>query len=228
MVSTTPRPLYPGKRPDTHRTRVWAELGNEWGRARKSLTIPGFDRRTIQHVASHCNDYAILGVHIWDESANYFHYTTCYLLDLLWFLLSLRWVVFIRCCVSFISAMFVPRMADQRMWRHWLETIEILEEETVRLTLRLQQATRLPWKRVHNSVTSNRRITAWEKPDSPLSPDIPLRIYQLVLEHAQQSNCPCLMSVLHKRHTAAHVAFSQLCLRAIMCKRQDEVEIKSK
>jgi len=86
----------------------------------------------------------------------------------------------------FIGAIFVPRMADERMWRHWLETIEILGEETVRPILRLQQATRLPWKRLRNSVTSNRQITAWGKPDSPLSPDIPLRTYQLVLEHAQQ------------------------------------------
>jgi len=128
----------------------------------------------------------------------------------------------------FISAMFVTGMAEERMWRHWIQTVEILGDERVRPILSLQLATRLPWKRVQNSVISNRRITAWEEPDSPLSPDIPLRTYQLLLEHAQQSNYPCLMSVLHKRHTVAHVAFIQLCLKAIMCKRQDEVQLKSK
>jgi len=127
-----------------------------------------------------------------------------------------------------VNAMFVPRMPDERKWGHWLETIEILGEETIRPILRLQQATRLPWRRVRYSATRNRRITASEKPDSNLSPEIPLRTYQLVLEHGRQSNYPCLMSALHKRHTAAHVAFSQLCLRAIMCKMQGEVELKPK
>ena len=104
-----PQPLYPGERPDTHRKRIWEDLR---ARSRKSSTIQGFNPRTVQHVASRCNGYAILGFHIWEESANYFHYATCYLLDLLWFLLFLRCVVFIRCCLSFYWRNFRP--ADGR------------------------------------------------------------------------------------------------------------------
>ena len=207
---------------------MWADLRNGRGRARKSLTILGFDPRTVQHVESPCNDYAILGVHILDERAIFFIMLlvtslTSYDIYCSYGALCLSVVV----CL-FISAMFVTRMTDERMWRHWIQTVEILGEETVRPILRLQLATRLPWKRVQNSVISNRRITAWEEPDSPLSPDIPLRTYHLLLEHDQQSNYPCLTSALHKRHTVAHVAFIQLCLRAIMCKSRDEVELKSK
>jgi hypothetical protein len=210
-----PRPglFSPVKKPDTHCARVWADLGKGRRRTRKSWTLPEFDPRTVQHVSSRCNDYAILGTHIWDESAHYIHYATCHLLDLC-FLLSLLWVVFIRCCVFFINAMFVTPMVDERMWRHWPETIGILGEEIVRPILRLQQAKRLPWKR--------------GKSDSLFSPEIPLRTSQQVLEQVQQSNYSCLISVYRKRHTVAHVAFSQLCLRAIVCKKQDEVELKSK
>ena len=52
-VSTTPRPLYPRERPDTHCTGDWVGHRSGLDACGKSRTPPpGFDPRTVQPVAS--------------------------------------------------------------------------------------------------------------------------------------------------------------------------------
>ena len=59
VVSTTIRPLYPGKTPvPIVQEAEWAS-GPVWT-ARKTSTPPGFDIRTVQRVASRCYGSAIL------------------------------------------------------------------------------------------------------------------------------------------------------------------------
>ena len=53
--NTTLRPLYPQERPGTHCTEGWVGLDG----CRKSRPPPGFDRRTVQAVASRYTDWAI-------------------------------------------------------------------------------------------------------------------------------------------------------------------------
>jgi hypothetical protein len=51
------RPLYPRERPVTHCTGRWVALGGQSGR--KISPAPGFDSRTVHHVASRYTDWAI-------------------------------------------------------------------------------------------------------------------------------------------------------------------------
>ena len=65
VVNTTPRPLYPRKRPGTHCIGGWvgsrAGLDVFWTGA-ENIALPGFDPRTLQPVASRYTDCAIPGL----------------------------------------------------------------------------------------------------------------------------------------------------------------------
>jgi hypothetical protein len=58
VVSTTPRPLYPGKDPVRIVQEAGWAPGSVWTCA-KNLALPGFDPQTIQPVASRYIDWAI-------------------------------------------------------------------------------------------------------------------------------------------------------------------------
>jgi hypothetical protein len=60
VVNSTPRTLYrPGKRPGTHCTEGWVDLGAGLDGCGKSRTTPGFDPLTVHAVASRYTDYDI-------------------------------------------------------------------------------------------------------------------------------------------------------------------------
>jgi hypothetical protein len=56
--NTTLRPLYTRERPRTHFAEGWKISGPVWT-TRKVLASPGFEPRTVQHVASRYTDCAV-------------------------------------------------------------------------------------------------------------------------------------------------------------------------
>ena len=56
VVDVTPRPLYHRERPGTHCIGGWVGPGPVWTGAENLATPPGFDSRTVQHVASRYTD----------------------------------------------------------------------------------------------------------------------------------------------------------------------------
>ena len=52
MVSTTPQPIYPGKRPGNRLTGNWVALGADLDCIEKISTLLGFDPRTFYPLAS--------------------------------------------------------------------------------------------------------------------------------------------------------------------------------
>ena len=59
VVSTTPRPFYPRKRPGTHCTGGWVAPRTGLDGCGKSRPPPGLDPRTVQPVVSLYTDWAI-------------------------------------------------------------------------------------------------------------------------------------------------------------------------
>jgi hypothetical protein len=59
VVNVTPRPLYPQERPGTHCIGCWVGLraGLDW--CGKSRSPPGYDRRTVQPVASRYPEFRL-------------------------------------------------------------------------------------------------------------------------------------------------------------------------
>jgi hypothetical protein len=62
VVNTTPWPLYPREWPCTQCIGGWLSPRAGLDLCGKSLPPPGFDPRTVQPVASHYNDYAIVAL----------------------------------------------------------------------------------------------------------------------------------------------------------------------
>ena len=60
VVNTTPRSLYPRERAGTHSIGGWVGSRADLDVCGKSRPTTGFDRRTVQPVASRYTDYANL------------------------------------------------------------------------------------------------------------------------------------------------------------------------